>query len=147
MNPKGVRHLRPKEVAVLIRQALAVRWPKRKFRVRTHSYAGGASVYVSWSFVSDVDDSEVRRVARQFNGREFDGMTDGTLYLYHWLAAGPRASLAYYPATFNTPAEERQKPCEDAELVEFGVSVSAGSIREPPPPDPTERAPDDSLPF
>ena len=148
MDLGEARHLLPKETAVLIRQALAVLWPRRKFKVRTHVYAGGASVYVSWPFVSEEDDREVTRVARQFDGRGFCGMTDSAFYVYRWLAPGPRASLAYYPATFNAPADERPTPCADAELVCFGVSVSAGSTDRPPRRE-TEvaRGVDDGLPF
>ena len=131
MNLREARSLRPKEVAVLIRQALAVRWPKRKFSVRTEVYAGGASVQVSWPFVSEVDDTEAFMIARQFQGKDFDGMTDSTLHLYHWLSPGPKATLAYCPATFNSPAEARPNPCDDAELVCFGVWVSAGSTGRP----------------
>lgn len=133
MNLREARLLRPKEVAVLIRQALAVRWPKRKFSVRTHVYAGGASVRVSWPFVSEVDDTECLLIARQFQGKGFDGMNDSSFDIYSWLAPGPKAALAYYPATFNQSPDELPKPwpCEDAELVCFGVWVFAGSTDRP----------------
>jgi hypothetical protein len=67
------------ETAKLLRKALKDAFPRVKFRVRSDSYAGGASIRVRYEdgpFKKDVE-----AVAQKFAGASFDGMID--LKSYH----------------------------------------------------------------
>lgn len=66
------------ETAKLIRQALKDNFKGIKFSVRSNSYAGGASIDVSWT--DGPCEPDVIRIAKQFQGASFDGMTDSTTY-------------------------------------------------------------------
>jgi hypothetical protein len=69
-----VRYVSAKDTAKLIRQALRAGWPSVKFSVRTHTYAGGASVDVSWT--DGPTEAEVRATTDRYRGASFDGMRD-----------------------------------------------------------------------
>lgn len=73
------RYLTVAETAKHIRVALKARIPGQKFSVRSHSYAGGASINVGWVDGPNVD--EVEAVVKAFAGATFDGMID--LKSYH----------------------------------------------------------------
>ena len=62
------------ETAKLLRQALAQAFPGVKFRVRSKTYSGGASIDVDW--LEGPAHDEVDRVAQRFSGATFDGMID-----------------------------------------------------------------------
>lgn len=66
------------ETAKLIRQALKDNFKGIKFSVRSRSYAGGASIDISWT--DGPCDPAVERVVKKFQGASFDGMTDSTTY-------------------------------------------------------------------
>lgn len=66
------------ETAKLIRQALKENFSGIKFSVRSSSYAGGASIDVSWTDGPCV--VSVDAVVKMFEGASFDGMTDSTTY-------------------------------------------------------------------
>lgn len=60
--------------AKLVRQALKESFPGQKFSVRSSSYAGGASIDVSWQ--DGPNSRQVDSVLGQFEGAYFDGMID-----------------------------------------------------------------------
>jgi hypothetical protein len=62
------------ETAKLLRQALARAFPGVKFRVRSKTYSGGASIDVDW--IDGPEHTAVDHVAQQFSGATFDGMID-----------------------------------------------------------------------
>jgi len=62
------------ETAKLIRKALGQAFPGIRFGVRSHTYAGGASIHVSWT--DGPIESRVRAVAGQYRGAYFDAMQD-----------------------------------------------------------------------
>lgn len=67
------------ETAKLVRAALRNQLPGIKFRVRSHNYAGGASIDVNWTDGPLAD--QVQSVVSIFSGASFDGMID--LKSYH----------------------------------------------------------------
>jgi hypothetical protein len=71
------------ETAKLIRAALKESFPGIKFGVRSSTYAGGASIRVSWS--DGPNGAQVKAVAGAFQGGYFDGMTDYKGSRYHML--------------------------------------------------------------
>lgn len=60
--------------AKLIRKALKEAFPATKFSVRSDTYAGGASIRVTWN--DGPTSKSVEAVACRFQGGYFDGMTD-----------------------------------------------------------------------
>lgn len=66
------------ETAKLIRQELKNNFKGIKFSVRSSSYAGGASINVSW--IDGPCEPAVSRIVKRFEGASFDGMTDSTTY-------------------------------------------------------------------
>lgn len=69
----------PADTAKLLRVALKKNFPGTTFSVRTKTYAGGASIDVSYTDGAAYD--EVEAVAQKFAGASFDGMQD--LMEYH----------------------------------------------------------------
>lgn len=62
------------ETAKLVRKALKEAFPDVKFSVRSSSYAGGASIGVSWT--DGPNEPQVAAITNVFRGSYFDGMTD-----------------------------------------------------------------------
>lgn len=72
------------DTAKLVRKAIKTAYPTHKVSVRSHSYAGGASIDVTVpkdSTLTDTDIANIETIARQFQGASFDGMID--LKSYH----------------------------------------------------------------
>ena len=67
------------ECAKLVRKTLKEKFPNTKFSVRTHKYAGGASVDVHYHD-RNLPEQEVTEVVSKFQGASFDGMTDSMSY-------------------------------------------------------------------
>ena len=67
------------QTARLLRTQLRRTFPGVSFSVRSHRYAGGASVNVSLNDAR-VDTQAVRDVADTFQACDFDGNTDSTLF-------------------------------------------------------------------
>ncbi len=78
ITPARKRHLSAAETAKLVRQALKDAHPGVKFSVRSHNYAGGASVRVNWT--DGPTCREVEATANRYAGADFDGMTDMKSY-------------------------------------------------------------------
>jgi Large polyvalent protein associated domain 29 len=77
------KYLSVAETAKLLRSALKESFPSVKFSVRSSSYAGGASINVSYTDGASFDD--VNSVCKQFEGAYFDGMIDYQGYKSHRL--------------------------------------------------------------
>jgi hypothetical protein len=102
------------ETAKLVRKELAKKFPSQKFSVRSDSYAGGASVDISWE--NGLPQSVVEKVVDKFSGAGFDGMVDLQYYKYHWLLPDGSVKIAH------SEYEEidTQKP-KGAVAVQFGA--------------------------
>lgn len=74
-----IQYISTTDTAKLIRAALKAAFPDTKFRVRSHIYAGGSSINVS--YVDGPPTKAVEGVAKRFAGASFDGMQD--LMEYH----------------------------------------------------------------
>jgi hypothetical protein len=81
-----------KDVAVMIRKALAGAFPGVKFSVRISRYSGGSSTDVRWT--DGPTEPDVRKVTDVYGGRGFDGMTDSSTY--NDCALGPDGFSARY---------------------------------------------------
>jgi hypothetical protein len=73
-----MKYLTVAETAKLIRAALKAEFPGQKFSVRSDSYAGGASIRVTWTDGPTV--AAVEATAKMYEGATFDGMTDMKSY-------------------------------------------------------------------
>lgn len=105
-------HLSCAETAKLLRLALKEAFPGVKFGVRSSTYAGGASINVTWTDGPRVED--VSTVAKAFEGASFDGMTDLKSYHEHFLD-GERTSLgADYVFTTQNISAARERAAEAA---------------------------------
>lgn len=80
MSATERRHLSCAETAKLVRQALKADFPGVKFSVRSHTYAGGASITAYWTDGPTAKDVE-RKTLSLYSGATFDGMVD--LKEYH----------------------------------------------------------------
>ena len=76
--PPSPRYISPADTAKLVRAALKAAFPAEKFRVRTHVYAGGASIDVNWT--DGPTAARVDREVQRFAGARFDGMDDSMTY-------------------------------------------------------------------
>jgi hypothetical protein len=68
------RYIGVADTAKLVRAALKKEFPGVKFRVRSSSYSGGASIDVRWT--DGPPSKAVEKVAKRFEGSTFDGMID-----------------------------------------------------------------------
>lgn len=73
-KPVQTVYLSCADTAKLIRAALREAFPSVTFSVKSKTYSGGASITVSWT--DGPTSAEVDRVAGEFAGATFDGMTD-----------------------------------------------------------------------
>jgi hypothetical protein len=69
-------HVSAVETAALLRKNLKATHPRVKFTVRSHSYAGGASIAVSWT--DGPTEAQVEQITELYRGATLGG------------AAGPR---------------------------------------------------------
>lgn len=105
------------ETAVLVRKALKAAFPGVKFSVRSSTYAGGASIDVSWS--DGPTAREVDRVSKVYAGSGFDGMQDLKYSYSHWLM--PDGTVALAADHHNLEPRTFEKPHPDAVPVSFGA--------------------------
>ena len=98
MTPATKRHLSPAETAKLVRQALKDAHPGVKFSVRSHTYAGGASVRVNWT--DGPTEHEVKATTELYAGATFDGMTDMKSYHDALLTTEDGAEVVSFGADF-----------------------------------------------
>ena len=99
------------DTAKLLRAALKREFPGVKFSVRSHTYAGGASIDVGWTDGPRSED--VRKVSQLYSGADFDGMIDLKTYSSSWIegdgtvhtahARGTESSRGYLPEVIEDP--------------------------------------------
>jgi len=116
MNREEVKFLTCAETAKLVRAELKKRLPNQKVSVRSDTYAGGASIDISWD--NGLPQSTVEKFVAKYSGAWFDGMIDLKNYFYHWLLPDGSIMLAYSEGTKNDIATE--KP-DSAIAVQFGA--------------------------
>lgn len=68
------KYLSCADTAKLIRQALKEAFKGIKFKVRSSSYSGGASINIGWT--DGPNAAQVEAVAKRFSGAYFDGQQD-----------------------------------------------------------------------
>jgi hypothetical protein len=111
------------EVAKIIRFVLKREFPRTKFSVRLRRFAGGSSVDVHY----DKDGAHAPKKAdveshiKNFVNHDFDGMTDSSVYLTHWMTPDYKVTLATRDAMTFQKAIKNPKPSKDAMLVHFGA--------------------------
>ena len=127
MDTKQIRYIPVVDVAKLVRRALKSAYPKTRFRVRSNSYAGGASIHVNWT--DGPPEEAVNALVKPYEGGRFDGTIDMMHYANHWLfpdgsvmvrhAQGSAGSGGESPEVDNRGLEN-QLP-DDVEAVQFGA--------------------------
>ena len=119
-NPHDPRYITCADTAKLLRQALKARFPGTRFSVRSHTYAGGASIDVTWEDGPTRD--EVGEVTQLYAGAAFDGMVDLKVHAQHWLHPDGTVTIAHRDGTNGSLVEVIGDPVgPNAELVAFGA--------------------------
>ena len=113
------------DTARIIRAILKEAFPKSinpdiKFRVRSSSYAGGASIRVSW--VDGPTRDQVDTLLAGLNGKYVDGMIDYAGYNYHTLDGRKTSLGADYIFAERTVSDERLAFIAYCTLERFGQS-------------------------
>jgi hypothetical protein len=85
------------DTAKLIRTNLKRAFPGVKFSVRSHTYAGGASIDVGW--MDGPTEAAVKQITQGFESARFDGMIDMATYVTSWLEPDGSAHLAHDAGT------------------------------------------------
>ena len=123
MNTTRPRYLSVAETAKLIRPQLKAHFPGIKFSVRSSSYAGGASIDISWT--DGPTTKEVDSVVGAYESKSFDGSIDMGCYWKSWLLPDGTAETAHGTGTAGSlgyiEAIDNPKPHPQAELVHFGA--------------------------
>jgi hypothetical protein len=96
----GTEHLSCADTAKLLRQALKRAFPRARFSVRSATYAGGASIDVSWT--DGPTEKAVKALADEFAGADFDAMQDLKTYRAPELVPDPEYGIKeiHYGADF-----------------------------------------------
>ena len=127
-------YLSAAETAKLVRAALKRGFAGVRFSVRSHTYAGGASIAVEWT--DGPTAKVVEAVTEQFAGGRFDGMIDMKISLDHWLLPDGTATIARNPGTEGSkgtiPAERQDRPHPEARLVRFSADFIFCTRRHSP---------------
>ena len=112
------------DTAKLIRQQVRKNFPGTKFSVRSDSYAGGASIRVSWT--DGPSESAVKAITGGYTGGRFDGMIDMAYNVQSWLLPDGTAHLAHDPGTGgqrgSNPESVGSPMHPDARMVHFGAN-------------------------
>jgi hypothetical protein len=80
------------ETAALVRKQLKLHYPGIKFYVRSKTYSGGASIDIAW--IDGPGPKDVERIAKAYEGADFDGMQDLKTYKTAYLFPDGTAQLA-----------------------------------------------------
>lgn len=111
------------DTAKLVRQSLKREWPATKFSVRSHTYAGGASIDIHWTDGPTAE--QVDAIAGGFGGGRFDGMIDLATNHVSWLEEDGSAHIAHDAGTVGSRGvhdEIIESPrTGGARLVHFGA--------------------------
>lgn len=117
------RYLSCAETAKLIRTQLKGKFPGIKFGVKSHVYAGGASIRIDW--VDGPTQDMVNAVVKPFAGSGFDGMIDMKYSVTAYLLPDGSAAFAQTSGTEGSGGIYSKgksfKPCAEAERVSFGA--------------------------
>lgn len=117
------RYLTCAETAKLVRAALNTAFPGVTFSVRSKTYSGGASIDVGWT--DGPETAEVDKVAKAYEGADFDGSIDLKTHAYHWLLPDGTVTLARMIGTEGSggsiPSVRNGRPAEGAEYVAMGA--------------------------
>lgn len=123
MTETPTRYLSCAETAKLLRAALKQAFPAVKFGVKSSVYSGGASIDVRWT--DGPTAAKVERIAKQFEGADFDGMIDLKTYSEHWMTPDGCVHFAHNPGTYGNgglqPEQIGLPPHPGAELVRFAA--------------------------
>lgn len=110
------------DTAKLIRPLLKAAFPGVKFSVKSDSYAGGASIDISWT--DGPSKKAVEKIAKPFAGAGFDGMIDMKYSKSAWLLPDGTATWGSSSGTGDSrgsePGYKYEKPHPDAKKVHFG---------------------------
>lgn len=145
MTTNTTRYLSCAETAKLVRQALKKAFPGVKFSVRSNTYAGGASIYVTWT--DGPSEADVRPVTDDYHGKGFDGGIDMAYSRTHYLRADGTTLVEFDPGTTASGGQHYGDDNralagampEDVEVVQFGadgislrreLSDKAGALAE-----------------
>lgn len=116
------KYLSVAETAKCVRVALKAAFPAVKFSVRSSSYAGGASIRISWT--DGPSTKAVDGVVSVFEGAGFDGMIDMKYNIDAWVLNGEilgTSSTGTEGSRGTVAAWGQIAPHDDAELVSFGA--------------------------
>ena len=116
------------ETAKLVRAALKTGFPGVKFSVRSDSYAGGASINVTWT--DGPQAAAVKAVTDSYSGADFDGMIDLKTYNSHWLYPDGRVELFMYQGGHSygsTVYGADGEPVSREDLPNYSIGVRHGA--------------------
>lgn len=94
------------QTAKRVRKALKAEYPDVKFRVRSSTYAGGASIDISYT--DGPRERDVNAFLSPFAGCDFDGMTDMRTYRDDVLVANPDGTYTTYDSGANFVHAQRR---------------------------------------
>jgi len=114
------------ETAVLVRGALKKAFPGVKFRVRSSTYSGGASIDVRW--VDGPRRAPVEEVAKPFAGGSFDGMTDSMSYHDIEVDGQPRRTLCDFVFCERSVTDFAAKSTQAGAMIRERCSVDKGTV-------------------
>jgi hypothetical protein len=117
----GKCYLETKDVAALLRTALASKFPGVKFSIRSSLYSGGSSVSIRWT--DGPRERDVEAIADGYQFRGFDGSIDLAYSVDHWLAPDGSITLAHSKGTTGargSDPEEIGDPTDPRALLVYG---------------------------
>jgi len=119
----GRRFYDTREVAKIIRIVLKRDFPKTKFGVRMRTYAGGSSIDIFYDGKARQapKKDDVTKLTCNYVNHDFDGMTDSSISLDHWMMPDYSATVANRGAMTFDKAIHTKKPHKDAVLTLFGA--------------------------
>ncbi len=112
-----VKDISPKDTAKFVRKAVKTSFPDTRFSIKTRVYTGGSSISVSWT--DGPRTQAVEKIAKQFEGADFDGMVDLKTYNRHWLLPDGTVEIAHSPAMTYTNEIVTDAPHPDAIMINF----------------------------
>jgi len=111
-------YISTKDTAKLVRAALKKSFPGVKFSVKSKTYSGGSSIDIHWT--DGPRSPDVEKVAKRFEGADFDGMIDLKIYNTNWMLPDGTVELAHRPSTNGSISEfVSDAPHPDAVQVHF----------------------------
>lgn len=116
----GIRYIPLREVAAMVRNFLAGRFPITRFSVRIERHAAGGWIDVRWS--NGPSRETIAELLRPYSGRYTDGATDTTYDTDTWLCE--EHGLGRAQVRGGGSGEPEAAPCCDfAELVSMGAGL------------------------